>query len=443
MREKCLESFNYQGEWWLPENPDRREKGDIRFSQEDGIELCLNGSFRDFDISKAMMLGEKTEIYPTILGISAQGNKEFTLVDCFESRFDGSFSGYPTQKCRAGMALIGGQIKDFKQEKYTKVFVQLTHLPEWAGFSGFSIGFPSDEEQGERTWHLDYSSPEEVVSDTDFGKVVFFCLKQPPRTHKSFSEVILSQSTYVRVEPAEPMLYEDLQKQFIQPIQRLLTLATCKPNYVVSISLTPEATETDGEYETIGVFYNQSLKTPSIDENIHPRDMLFTLADIADDLNNVVNSWLRLHTELGPVCDLFFSVQFASHMYLEGRFLNMVHAAETYHRRCNKPSSEEPVLRKRLGDLLDETGEAVGPLIPNRKDFVDKVVDTRNYLTHYDPKKEKKAAKRLELYKLTETLSYVVQVCLLTESGISTKRCAELLSKNPSFQQFHKTQELL
>jgi len=341
------------------------------------------------------------------------------------------------------MVITGSHIEDFKTQTFSKVFIQLSHLPEWAGFSGFSMGLPSAEEMDNPIWRLEYASSDEIVCETCFGKVVFFSLKQPPKISNTFQEVVLSESTYIRVEPSDPMVYDELNKQFIQPLQRFLTLATGKPNHMVSLSLTQDANEVGNDHEVYELFYNQSLRNPEADENIRPYYMLFSLKDIRDDLDKIVDSWLRLQAELGPVCDLYFSVQFASHMFLEGRFLNMAHAAETYHRRRRQPSSKEVALRTRLGDLLDETGEAVDPLIPNKKDFVDKVADTRNYLTHYDPKKERKAAKKLELYKLTETLSYVVRVCLLTESGISTKRCAELLSKNPGFQQFQRTQELL
>jgi hypothetical protein len=437
-----LESFKFRGEWWLPENPDRREKGDIRFSQQAGIELNLNGSFRDssfvvFDGSLEMLLGQDATRYSTILGISAQGDKEFTLVDSLESEFIGSRSGYPTQKCQPGMVLIGDHIEDFENEKYDKLFLQFSHLPEWAGLSSFSRGIPSSEEQTRNTWYLEYSAPEEVVCNTTSGKVVFFCTKPQPKMNSSSHEVVLYLSTYICVEPSSPTVYKDLHKQYIQPLQRFLTLATGTPNYVDSVVLKQVAAEAAGGDKHIQVFYKQPRRNPDASDSLEPEAMLFTLGGLSDVLENVVDSWLRLHTELGPVCDLFFSVQFASTMYLEGRFLNMVHATETYHRRRNQERGKGPALRTRMTDLLADIGKAVEPLIPNEKDFVDKVVDTRNYLTHYDPKKEEKAASGNELYRLTETLSYVVKVCLLRESGISTERCAELLFKNLDFWQLH------
>jgi hypothetical protein len=442
IEETCLESFEYQGEWWLPQNPDRRKKGDISFSEMEGIRLRLNGSFRDFDSPIPIMLGQKAELYPTIHGFTPEG-RELTIVDAYESHCNVNLAGYPTQECAAPMLVEGGHFKDFKSEKFSKVFLRLSHLPEWAGFPGFSLELPPGEEDGKHVWHLMYSSPDEIVCTTSVGKVVFFCIKQPPHTENLMQKATLSQETYIRVEPHVPMTFDDLQRQYIQPIQRFMTLATGEPNYMVSISLTQEAMESGGDDDVFEVFYNQSLRNPEADENIHPYHMLFTLKDIRDDLDKVIDSWLRLHSELGPVCDLYFSVQFASHMFLEGRFLNMVHAAETYHRRCYKEHGKGPVLRKRMTDLLVKTGVAVDPLVQSRKDFVDKVVDTRNYLTHYDPKKEKKAAKKIELYKLTETLSYIVQVCLLIEAGISARRCADLLVENPGFKNFKTTLELL
>lgn len=437
-----MESFEYQGEWWLPHNPERREKGDIRFAEREGIRLSLNGSFRDFDTPIPMMFGQRAELYPTVFGFTSEG-KEFTLVEGYEAHCHINISGYPTQECAASLLIEGGHLEDFNSTKFEKAFLRLSHLPEWAGFPGYSTELPPGEEDGKLVWHLKYSSPDDIVCTTSVGTVVFFCIKQPPQTENLLQKVALSQETYIRVEPSVPMVYEDLQKQFIQPLQRFITLATGKPNYLVSLSLKQEAVKACNDDEVFEVFHNQSLRNPEADENIHPYHMLFTLKDIRDDLDKVIDSWLHLHSELGPVCDLYFSVQFASHMFLEGRFLNMIHAVETYHRRCYKEHGRGPFLRKRLDDLLAKTGDAINPLVQSKKDFVDKVMDTRNYLTHYDPKKEKKAAKKLELYKLTETLSYVVQVCLLIEIGMTARRCADLLVDNPGFQNFQKTLELL
>jgi hypothetical protein len=60
--------------------------------------------------------------------------------------------------------------------------------------------------------------------------------------------------------------------------------------------------------------------------------------------------------------------------------------------------SNEPTLRKRLKEILNKYSKITGSLIKNRKSFINKVVVTRNYLTHYDSNSKGQAAKGEELY---------------------------------------------
>jgi len=68
-----------------------------------------------------------------------------------------------------------------------------------------------------------------------------------------------------------------------------------------------------------------------------------------------------------------------------------------------------------------------------RKGFVGKVVDTRNYLTHYDESKKEAAAVGRELYELTERLESVLEACLLREVGFEGDRLKEVLSRRRRF----------
>ena len=64
-----------------------------------------------------------------------------------------------------------------------------------------------------------------------------------------------------------------------------------------------------------------------------------------------------------------------------------------------------------------------------RMGFVGKVVDTRNYLTHYDEGKKETAAVGRELYGLTERLRSILEACLLREVGFEGERLKEVLSR--------------
>jgi hypothetical protein len=68
-----LDSFEYSGEWWLPENPEKKVHGKLNYNPRARSILILDGA-----------LSEKPEAgtyYKIILGISSNG-KKMTLRKC-------------------------------------------------------------------------------------------------------------------------------------------------------------------------------------------------------------------------------------------------------------------------------------------------------------------------------------------------------------------------
>ncbi|HMG76671.1 MAG TPA: HEPN domain-containing protein [Pyrinomonadaceae bacterium] len=93
----------------------------------------------------------------------------------------------------------------------------------------------------------------------------------------------------------------------------------------------------------------------------------------------------------------------------------------------------EPRLKHRIRELTDKAYEVIAPLITNKEEFAKKVKDTRNYLTHYDNRLKDKAAKGVELFWLTQNLSYLLQACFLIELDLPLERCAQVLHRNKAF----------
>jgi len=73
-------------------------------------------------------------------------------------------------------------------------------------------------------------------------------------------------------------------------------------------------------------------------------------------------------------------------------------------------------LRKRLKDLFVKYRDITQNFIKDEDNFVNRIVDTRNYLTHYD-KKLKNIAEGRDLYRITQKLKKILQICLLSELG--------------------------
>jgi hypothetical protein len=92
--------------------------------------------------------------------------------------------------------------------------------------------------------------------------------------------------------------------------------------------------------------------------------------------------------------------------------------------------SNEPTLRRRLREIFDKYSDVLSKYIENKDDFMNKVVVTRNYLTHYDAHLKEHAADGEELYHISEKLRLLIEICLLTELGFDPIKIKTLLSRS-------------
>ena len=451
-----MEELELSGWWWLPDNEDKKVPGVMTFSNEEGIRLKLIGSFKELP-----QLGSAEE-HPLILGSTGEG-KLVTLFDAIPLRTSFTSGGFTTQEFWARVGCTGAQFLQAEQARFHKASLEYTHLADWVGRSGFHPDY--DTEGGSLTkYRLAYTFPDEVKAAIPDGEV---CVTYAFESGGDLlREVSLRQSARIRVDLGHDLTLDEWWSDFVLPFRNLLTLATTRPNALTRISVYSEdktVSTSKGDREVpVDLFYQQVWHEKVQAKRLFPHDMLFTLHDVAEDFGAVVKHWLRVAKELDSVCNLFFSVSHLPGLYSENQFLNTVQAAESYHRRRIRnrvlpralhrervrsifhqvPAeheewlkqvlaySNEPTLRHRMSDLLDVTQEVVSPLITDQDGFVRKVVDTRNYFTHYDPHLRSKAATRSELHWLRETLSFMVEACLLRELGLAAERRRDLFQRN-------------
>jgi hypothetical protein len=245
-------------------------------------------------------------------------------------------------------------------------------------------------------------------------------------------------------------------------------MATDRPNSIVDVygysrGKTVTVSNEDIPELPIRIIFHQYYHASKESAQLFPGDMLFTFKDVADDFDGVIERWLKFATELNSVCNLFYSVKYAPRMHQEHQFLNIAHALESYHRRRIRnqelapqahedrvraildrapqehkswlqkrlgPYSNEPSFGCRIGELIEEMDEVMSLLVSDRETFIRKVVDTRNFYTHYDPSLKKRAAHRLDLYWLAQKLSFLMEGCFLKELGFPSEKRRELFQNN-------------
>jgi hypothetical protein len=188
---------------------------------------------------------------------------------------------------------------------------------------------------------------------------------------------------------------------------------------------------------------------------------LFTFKDVENKFETCLQNWYRKYDELEPVYQLYFGALYGQFVYLNLKFLCFVQALETYHRRAlgneelprdkhekriknildtapieyknwlkyQLKYGNEPNLQRRFIDLFDKFTVPIRSLIPDENTFIKKVVDTRNYMTHYDLTLKEKSAIGKELFLITERLRILLETCLLSEIGFNSEEIKSLLCK--------------
>lgn len=449
-----MDELTLAGVWWVPDKPQDSIAGTLRFSHEDGVRLELLGSFKE--ITDLVT----TRTYPVIFGVGE--GKAVTLQDCVETGGRFSSPGILTQELLARAAYVGRHIEP-DNLRFGEASIRYSYLDDWVNISGFRLTSKKDE-AGQREFHVSFAYPEEIEAATPLGKVVVtsaFSQTGGPQ------KISMSQELSFRVEANQDLPLEDWERLFIQPLQNFLTLATGKPNALTYLGFYPPRDDRAAPRERPNVVkYRLSYPGSRSGRRPIPPEMLFTFGDVVGEFNEVLSRWLTVAEELDSVCSLFFSTLYSPTMYLEQRFLSVVQAAESYHRRRfsnqvlstqehatrmrsvlkSAPSeykgwlrqrlqyANEPPLRQRLRELLDVTSEIMTPVIGKRRRFIQLALDTRNYLVHYDKSLRSKAAQSSgEIYELTRAVSFLVQACFLSELGVGRDRWLKLFERNQEY----------
>jgi len=436
-----VEGFRYTGKWWLPDNPAIQIPGTLRFGQVDGAILDLQGD-----------LAGDTAMYrfnPAIInGISSDG-KDFTLYRCLGRgktiHHGEDFKRFETSTLFAHTVFVGVAFKSEKDITFNQLWVRYSHFDVWVGISGFTF----EDNRVERV--LRYKPPNTIgiLIDDELTLYITFIGSWAPY---SVTEPQMTQETWLVIVPSKPTHLE----KYLQVMRRLeifLSFAMCESIHPLGIrGKTEFAKWTKGDfsfYEDVGVFY-QLASTPK-QKTTASFEPMFRYETVANRFEDILRNWFKKAERLEPIYELYFVSVYGRQMYQEQKFLCLIQALESYHRRMvnNRELSEkdhkkrieeimrdvpseyqkwlrrkldysnEPTLRRRLKELLNRFATPASSLIEDRRAFVSEVCNTRNYLTHYDPKLKNAVAKGNALDRITWQLTALVEMCLLEELGFT------------------------
>jgi hypothetical protein len=400
-----FEDLDVEGMWWLPTSKERHIAGSLHFL--DGrLTLDLQGSLFG-------ELSERAGPSETIQGVATDGTP-ITLGGCQLTNSTlslGATLSPGRSSFIARIAVIGDHISDMSKTTFSALTVSYQHLTDWIACEPFDLQFDAMEEAEGAPLKL--RPPTDIEAHVETPGVNFRLYTQVVLNHKQRKQAKLDYRAYIDIEPDKPMPLDDL----------LLLQKGCRDFLTLMVGeSTPLALsrlrQTKGG-ENLQVLVQHDAREAK--KEIHPVEMLAPLPVVRDRLAQALDTWYALVDELGPVIHLYFSVLGRGSSLSQFDFLALVQALESYHRRRiggrylpddeyetlrsqivagfpeKMPSAlrqklksmlkfaNEPSLRKRLKELLGQLSDEMRQaLADDQGHFIERVVDTRNYLTHLD-----------------------------------------------------------
>lgn len=449
---RITETLTKSGFFWLPSDSENKLPGTLSVLDGGKIELEVLGFFKGHQ-----PLNDASPIHRIVGIIEKDGY--VTLDDCFYTNSTMTFGGISKARIFVRRALVRIGYDDQEPVVLNEFRFSVEGLDDWFGLSGIQ----TTDDFANKTATITYIPQDEITFDLDNGLQLAFGLSWTfPGSHR-VTEAKITQKAYMRLRASEPRPLDEFTST-----ARLLTNFLCFAtdetvaiNSVTGRMANPPSKEgEEAERLDMGIVY-QSLPFSEKPPKAEWHRMLFRFPQVRDSAHAMINKWLAAYETFQPALDLYFSARTGAHRFIDSRFLALAQAVETLHRRtsnetfleqdaydalaativglCSDEYKEwlrsklaygnEISLAQRLKRTIEPFKDRLGSS-EDRKKLVRSIVDTRNYLTHYDETLRDRVADGADLYHLCEKLEGILQLRFFMEIGFSPTQIDNVMSTN-------------
>ena len=453
-----MEAFTTKGHWWLPETPDHKVEGELTFDPGGGSVLKLSDVLKFVEV---IYLGTFTDTEPIILGEDNDG-QAITLVECSEEppHIDLSDSNSPrgVLAYNPHYTVRGCHYESEGQFTLNELTVDFYGLQVWADprrRAGFISPVLNSAEE--------FSVDEITVPAGDFSVRI---RRSFPQEHLPEDESVY-QFAFVDFLTDDPIEFDEILDQ-IFCFQTFLGLAMHTSTWPVLVQA-PHPEDASRQITIHYALVTDYLKKDGLTSSF----MYFTMEDALPYLEQGMSRWFEKFEKLDRVLQMY-NRAISMKMFLEEQFMTYARAVEVYHRqihdepyiddsdyeticeglketlnslmptckneRCKSLEqaihsslkyANRPSLRRRLKDTGKRYTVYNERLFENYKEFIEDVVTTRNYLTHFDENDEKRAKLEFrELYSMRERLRVILEIGLLSELGLNESQIQRIIFRS-------------
>jgi hypothetical protein len=440
-----MDSFEDDGVFWLPENEADQRTGRLKFDPVEGATLQLLGAFDDL----------MTQFNPqpgTVRINGVAGKRYLTLDGCFRTNTTHEMPGITKQSYYVGRIITDHLFAKDEGLTFDRCAVSFDQLPAWIRRSGVTVELeaPKDTETPDHI-KIDFKTLDDEAAQLE-GDEKLSLKSTWALGGDNITETHLSQGTHLELQYPSARPLESVLDD-VKHLQDLLTLTTTAPTVPIDITLwrkdiSREGRSAEDRPQAMSFYAGQPVERLRLDRPQSPANILFQFQNIGG--LPTIARWIKVARRYRIVSGSLLSIRYASGMYGENRFQNVISAAETFHRlrfsneimpieefkRFRRELiravpkehrswlgnqlqySNEPRLKHRLDEMVQHAGEGFAALQVETDQWVTVVAESRNRLTHID---EEQAIefKSGDLYFLAESVFILVMLCLFRECEVS------------------------
>lgn len=459
-KENRRNKFEIKGLWWTPDNPEQIPG--ILIYEPNKIRLELTGV-----LGEEELFGKKAP--EIICGFSNEG-EQFRLFPNLISGNTYSFPGFPTETYDIDEFIAGvfedGDFLSRDNIIFDSATFYTDKLTSWLNPDVMQKATRIKPELNEDVMTLKYINVPTKAYYIDCINTAIsenYTINTNHNGEPNLETTIRTVSSFI-FDPDKPQCL-DWYLSKITSFKNLLMVLMGEPTKYIDFVLYNK--ENDKKIK----FFNKELTNEN--KSNKSKSFIVKYKDIEEQFENLVKNWYLKQDSLKIVFELYLS-DFYTKSFVETKLLNVIQTLEIYHRKADyigkhfqdkdfnsyitllnnfidshlpKEASEkfkgklthanEYSLSKRLKEIIWDFEDDIIVLLfgskKNAKKFINKLVDTRNYLTHYDPNNKKNILKDpYDQLSATTIVKVLLSFVFFKELGCNEMFIYSLIKKNIS-----------
>lgn len=442
------------GTWWQPCNPDIRFPGVLESTKAGRLVLEVFGALGPTSGSAIDLPNGQHRLFGLL-----ENSQPVTLENCFATRRSGFLSGV-RQSWHVSEAVIGTHLPPESAWEFYGAEFSIPGLTRWIAPQVVDRPIEFDEHNNCSRMGISVRPEEWPLWTTDSATRVRLARSISTRISGEYTASMESEIKLV-VHGETLMNRRELHESYVAPVQILVSLATGKFTAAVGGAVQlDKASEKRRGHNTPWLWNPHKVEVDWLEDRY-----AFAYADVAVSSPDAFLNWRNRCKELEAVTSLYLAT-IRQLPFAEMAFLLVAQALEALHRLLFPDASllpeeewkgveaaiekelsnsdghrairdklrflNEVGLRQRLNALLDTLGAVSEPICGGkRKNFISRIVTTRNYLTHWTEQNKVNAFQNEDIYFAGSRLLATLEILLLREIGIplSSPACHAILER--------------